>query len=270
MIDLHTHTNHSDGTATPSQLIRAAEEAGLKVIAITDHDTLSGWDEAVRTPHQLELIQGIELTTRYGPKTVHLLGYFLDGDAGPTFRNWLDQIHAHRLERNWRLVERLQQLGIEISWEEVESLGGRMAGRPHFARLLVKKGYASSPEQAFERYLGEDGLAFVHRQAPSLEEGIRRIRQAGGIPSLAHPARLNLADEETFLRMMKSAGLVAVEALHSDHDDSTARRYAALARRLDLVITGGSDYHGATKPSVTLGNPSLDMRSLEALRNLKL
>jgi hypothetical protein len=268
VIDLHTHTDHSDGSSSPEELLRKAESAGLRAIAITDHDTLSGNDEAARLPKNLELIRGIELTTKYGRPTVHLLGYFLHRDPGQRFRQWLDRIHAHRRERNALLADRLQQLGVEITLEEVELVGMRMTGRPHFAKVLIQKGYVRSYEEAFQRYLGENGSAFVHREAPSLEEGIRRIREAGGVPSIAHPVRLQVADQEAFFASMREAGLLAVEVFHSDHSPELSTRYLRLAQRLELAVTGGSDYHGLAKPQVHLGRMAMEWHWLEKLREL--
>lgn len=268
MIDLHTHTNHSDGSLSPEELLQTAARAGLQTIAITDHDTLSGYDEAAALPRSLDLIRGIELTTKYGSSTVHLLGYFFHGDPGDEFRVWLQRILTHRRERNSHLAERLQELGVDLTLEEVELVGKRMTGRPHFARVLIQKGYAGSYEEAFQRFLGERGAAFVHREAPALEEGIQRIRKAGGVPSIAHPVRLHVDDDEAFFVAMREEGLQAVEVFHSDHSPQLRAYYLSLAKRLDLAVSGGSDFHGAAKPHVLLGNVNLEPHWLEKLRGL--
>lgn len=270
MIDLHTHTNHSDGSCTPGELLEAAHRAGLDAIAITDHDTLNGSDEALswRLQSPVELICGIELTCKLGPSNVHLLGYFLHGDPGLSFREWLIELAAYRRERNEHLALRLRELEVDITIDEVEAVGRTMTGRPHFARVMLAKGYVSSYEDAFYRYLGEDAPAYVHREAPRIEEGIRRIREAGGVSSLAHPIRARLNGEARVFSALRDAGLTAIEAFHSDHDRSAREHYFGLAQKLGLAVSGGSDYHGEAKPSVKLGMYAIENEWLDKLREL--
>ncbi len=270
MIDLHTHTDHSDGSSTPPDLVRLATTVGLRALAITDHDTLSGYDEAARSvPEALELIPGIEITTKWERDNIHLLGYFLTGDPGTGFRQWLEVTHRDRAERNVRLVERLNTLGVWIRLDEVEALGRTMTGRPHFARLLVAKGYVKTMEEAFSRYLGEHAEAFVERRGPGLVEAIERIRAAGGVSSLAHPVRIGFpgqGQELEFLGSMKEAGLNAIEAFHPDQTAADSARYLELARRYGFAVTGGSDFHGSNKVGTRLGNPTVGMEWLDRLR----
>lgn len=261
MIDLHSHTTASDGTYSPAELVDAALATGLDALAITDHDTFAGYDEAFSYAKAggLRLICGIEMSTKLlepSRKTVHLLGYFLNGGPTTAFLDWITGIQAARRDRNQRLATRLQSMGVDIRIEEVEALGRNMAGRPHFARLMVQKGYVANNREAFDKYLDESAPGYVDREEPSLEEAIGRIAAAGGISSLAHPIRLgkrNHDDEERLIALMCESGLQAIEAFHSDHSAADTERYLAISRKYGLKVTGGSDFHGENKPNVLLG-----------------
>jgi 3',5'-nucleoside bisphosphate phosphatase len=254
LIDLHTHTNESDGSCTPAQLIAEAVAAGVDVLGITDHDTFAGYDAAVDTarPAGLRLICGIELSTKLHGHSVHLLGYFPGTNGLAGFREWVRDMQASRRERNVRLAERLQELGFDIKLEEAEALGRGMTGRPHFAQLMVSKGYVSGFRQAFDEYLDESAKGYVYRREPQFSEGVARIREAGGIASVAHPARMK-GDPEALVPELCAAGLNALEAYHSDHSPQETELYLGLASRYGLKVTGGSDFHGAMKPEVKLG-----------------
>ena len=261
MIDLHTHTTASDGTYSPAELVQAAADAGIAVLAITDHDTFAGYDEAVASAGRtgVRLVCGIELSTKLlAPqrKTVHLLGYFITEPPTQEFRGWLAHLQAARRDRNVRLAAKLRTLNVDITVEEVEAMGRSLAGRPHFARLLVAKGYAASIPDAFRSYLDESAPGYVDRDEPSLQEGIRRIHEGGGISSLAHPIRLGKRDhteEESLIADIHAMGLRAIEAYHSDQDALDTERYLNLARKLGAQVTGGSDFHGDNKPGLALG-----------------
>ena len=258
MIDLHTHTNESDGSYTPFELVDAAVANGLEALAISDHDTLSGYDKALPRAREkgLDLVCGIELSTKFNGKTVHLLGYFLNQPPADGFRAWLKEMQSTRRDRNLRMAERLRSLGINITIEEVESRGRSLAGRPHFARIMLEKGYVSSIQQAFDEYLDESAKGYVDRHEPDLAMGIGRIAAAGGISSIAHPVRLGYRDPErlrTVVGEMRAAGLVALEVYHSDHKPSDVEQYLGLVREFKLGVTGGSDFHGDAKPNVRLG-----------------
>jgi 3',5'-nucleoside bisphosphate phosphatase len=284
LIDLHTHTTASDGTFSPAELVQAAHAAELSAVAITDHDTLAGYDEArpIAEGLGLELVCGIELSTkmpmpgRPRPKSVHLLGYFPKREPSPEFREWIQHLQASRRERNRKLAARLQELDIDITLEEVESLGRLMAGRPHFAQLLVKKGYVKTLQEAFDRYLDESGAAYVDREEPMFGEGVRRIVDGGGVPSVAHPIRLGRRrpnEEADVLRQMAKMGMMAIEAYHSDHSSHDVERYQMIARKYGLAVTGGSDFHGENKPDVDLGtgrhgNVSVPNKVLDRLKQL--
>ncbi|MGO9258716.1 MAG: PHP domain-containing protein [Bryobacteraceae bacterium] len=254
MIDLHSHTNESDGTCSPGQLIEEAVEAGVDVLGITDHDTFRGYEQAVPLagPAGVELVCGIELSTKLHGRSVHLLGYFLAEDGLADFREWVRDLQVARRERNIRLVARLRELGFDITLEEAEARGRGMTGRPHFAQIMVEKGYVPNLRAAFDDYLDESAKGYVYRREPRFAEGVERIRKAGGIASLAHPVRVK-GDVAKMLPELCETGMNAIEAYHSDHGPRETELYLALARRHNLLVTGGSDFHGAVKPGVRLG-----------------
>jgi len=261
VIDLHSHTNESDGTFTPLELVDLAMERGLDALAISDHDTFAGFDQALPMARSrgLDLVCGIELSTRVPGtrvRTVHLLGYFLHQPPPKDFRAWLDELIAGRRDRNQRLIRSLHDQGIDIDLGEVEKLGRTLTGRPHFARLLIQKGYVSSFDEAFRRYLGESAPSYVERFAPYVAVAIQRVIDAGGLPVLAHPIRLGFRDpkpEEKFVGELRDAGLRGIEVFHSDHRREDMERYAGIARKYNLAVSGGSDFHGEVKPQISLG-----------------
>jgi 3',5'-nucleoside bisphosphate phosphatase len=265
LIDLHTHSTASDGSFSPQQLVAAADAAGLQALAITDHDTFAGYQEAL--PHAaaagLRLVCGLELSTRrsFSPsapfRSVHLLAYFLNAAPPPSFHQWLASCRQSRHERNHRLAARLQHLGFDIRLEEAQALGKHLTGRPHFAQVMVAKGYVPSLREAFRQYLDESAPAYVERAEPDLHAAIRVVREAGGLASLAHPARLVRSSSTHWQALLPDAvdaGLLAVEAYHSDHTPEDNALCFDLARKFDLAVTGGSDFHGANKPEVRLGS----------------
>jgi hypothetical protein len=263
MIDLHTHTTASDGTDTPEKLVRRAVESGIGTLAITDHDTLDGVDSVLESAERagLQLIRGIELSTRVGAESdprrrnAHLLSYFF-ADPGPEFRLWLLSLRTKRRERNQLVAERLQQLGLDVSLEEAEALGRNITARPHFASVMMSKGYVSSVREAFDVYLGESGRAFIEREDPPIEEAIGRASAAGGVTSLAHAIRLNQPDpvrEAGLISGWAEAGLDAIEVWHSDHGEAEEVRYGRIADGCGLARTGGSDFHGEHTPGVLPG-----------------
>lgn len=254
MIDLHSHTTASDGTYLPAQLVDEARRTNVRILGITDHDTFSGYDQALPLARQsgLELVCGIELSTKLHGHSVHLLGYFLSADGLGDFRTWIGDLQASRRERNVRLIARLRELGLDITLEEVQARGGEMTGRPHFAQVLIEKGYVSNLQQAFDEYLDESAKGYVTRREPQFSEAVKHIRDAGGIASLAHPVRIR-EDVAAILPELRAAGLNAIEVYHSDHSSSQSALYLELAKQHGLLVTGGSDFHGAVKPEIRLG-----------------
>ncbi len=258
MIDLHSHTDRSDGTFTPAELVAEGKRVGLSALAITDHDTFAGYDAAAPLAKDagFELICGIELSTRYQGQSVHLLGYFPVSPPSEELRKWLDLMLAMRRDRNNRLITKLQSLGVDITLQDVEKEGRTLTGRPHFARVLVDKGYAKDIQNAFDLYLDESARGFVQRQEVPMEEALERILKSGGVPSLAHPIRVaknNWDKLAEYVEDLAGLGLRAIEVFHSDHSPENVSYYGSLAERNNLGVTGGSDFHGANKPSIALG-----------------
>ena len=254
MIDLHSHTNESDGSCSPAQLVEEAVRAGVTSLGVTDHDTFAGYDQAVpiAAGAGLDLVCGIELSTKLHGRSVHLLGYFLKSDGLAGFREWVLEQQASRHERNLRLAARLRDLGFDVTLEEAEARGRGMTGRPHFAQIMVEKGYVANIREAFDQYLDESAKGYVYRREPQFAEGVERIRNADGIASLAHPIRVD-GDVPALMPELRDAGLNAIEAYHSDHDEKATALYLALAKKYGMLVTGGSDYHGLVKPGVLLG-----------------
>ena len=253
MIDLHSHTTESDGSCSLAQLIEEAARAGVSILGVTDHDTFAGYDQALTAAAGgPELVCGIELSTKLHGRSVHLLGYFLGLDRLAGFRDWILDLQAARRDRNVRLAARLRELGFDITIEEAEDRGRGMTGRPHFAQILVEKGYVASIRQAFDDYLDESAKGYVYRREPQFAEGVESIRQAGGIASLAHPVRVK-GDLPALMPELHAAGLNAIEAYHSDHGPRDTELYLGLAKKFGMLVTGGSDFHGAVKPGVALG-----------------
>ena len=272
MIDLHSHTNASDGTDAPARLIELAIERGIEALAITDHDTFAGFDEALPVAHLrgLDLVCGVELSCKFEVKSPHLLAYFPVGPADAAFRAWVGGILESRRERNRTLIALLQNQGIKIELEEVEAVGRSITGRPHFARVLVDKGYATDRQDAFDRLIGETGSAFVERQGPTFEDALTHIHASGGVSSLAHPIRLGLSSnpdkEAALFDRLRLIGLDALEVWHTDHKPALVKRYEAYARKHGMLMTGGSDYHGDNKPNARLGGVMAPYELLEAIR----
>jgi predicted metal-dependent phosphoesterase TrpH len=253
MIDLHTHTTESDGTLSPLDLLKAAQGAGIRLLAITDHDTFAGYDAAVAEAprHGIALLCGIELSMKLDGHSAHLLGYFRDLTPLDPIREWLAELQRSRKARNRELTARLQALGIDITLEEAEKRSRGVTGRPMFAQLLLEKGHVATLQQAFDEYLAEGGRAYVERLEPSCAEAIAKIRDAGGIASLAHPVRLRVNLAEALPTLCRQ-GLNGIEVYHSDHSPEQIEQYLASATQYGLQPTGGSDFHGANKPGIEL------------------
>jgi 3',5'-nucleoside bisphosphate phosphatase len=246
--DLHSHSTASDGTCPPAQVMRRAGAAGLDVIALTDHDTVAGHDEARRAlPPGLTLLPGMELSCRLDGHSVHMLGYLFD-PAHPELAAECAKIIQSRVRRARAMVSRLAELGAPVTWEQVSTLAGDgVVGRPHIARAMAEAGVISSPEQAFgPDWIGAGGRAHVARYAPDPERGVALIRDAGGVAVLAHPrvaARGWTVPDEVIARLA-AAGLSGIEVRHPDQGRSQRMELQVLADRLGLVASGGSDDHG--------------------------
>lgn len=262
MIDLHIHSSASDGTSKPIDLLRAAQQIGLTAIAFTDHDTLEGFDAALpfAANFDFELVCGIELSTVFlnaGPTAIpmHLMGYFPGQLPNDEFRGWLRSISTWRCERNLQLMAKLQALHMEICWDDLAGFGPDRAARPHFAKVLVAKGYVADVQTAFDVYLKDSVLGDIRSDLPSTQEAIDQVSRNGGIASLAHPGRLDLTAStlRNVAEELTKAGLSAIEVYHSDHKPETQKLLQRMSKEFGLLATGGSDYHGDNKPDIQLG-----------------
>ena len=249
-IDLHSHSTASDGTDPPAEVVRRARRAGLDVLALTDHDTLAGHAEARRAlPPGLTLVTGLELSCRLEGRSVHMLAYGLEAFEGSELAAECAAIVAARRDRGRQMVDRLRDLGVDITWPQVEALAeGGVVGRPHVARAMVAAGAISGPEQAFTpEWIGAGGRAYVSRYALDPVRALRLIAGAGGAAVLAHPGAVSRGwriSAEAVSRLAR-AGLAGLEVQHPDHDQAERSCLGALAADLDLVPTGGSDDHGS-------------------------
>ncbi|OGO04464.1 MAG: hypothetical protein A2Y60_04190 [Chloroflexi bacterium RBG_13_54_9] len=243
--DLHLHTSASDGRLNPAELVELAAARGLKVIAITDHDSTAGIDaafEAAKAFPSLTVIPGVEINTDIPHGEVHILGYFIDYHQ-PDLQRTLATLRGARLDRAKKMVAKLEGLGISIEWERVLQLAkGGAVGRPHIAQAMYEKGYVSSFQEAFDRYLGRNGPVYVERYRLTPLEAVELVVQVKGLPVLAHPAEL--ADLEDLLTQFQKAGLVGLEAYYNGYPIQTVRELVALANKHGLIASGGSDFHG--------------------------
>jgi len=278
--DLHTHTARSDGVLSPTELVGQARAAGLEWIALTDHDSVAGIDEAIQAASKngLQLIPGVELSVRDAAGIEdHLLGFFVE-PAAPSLRDFLDQMQRDREEMAERTMQTLDALGMHITRERVRELArGAVITRPHIARAMVEAGYVATEREAFDRFLGSGKPAAQPRPSPDPAQAIRAVNEAGGVAGLAHPVFPQDADAEERLRTMPrrldamiEAGLQAVECDYPDSNPELSQRLRALARQRGLIVTGGSDYHGPGKaPFANLGEPSMDADVVERIRSAR-
>ncbi|MCB2193482.1 MAG: PHP domain-containing protein [Deltaproteobacteria bacterium] len=258
LIDLHTHSTASDGTLPPAQVALAAAQAGLSAVALTDHDTTQGLAEFLEAAASSgpELVPGVELSVdRPGGGSMHMVGLWVDHEE-PRFKQGLERVQTARKQRNPKIVARLQELGVDITMDEVVAAAGRgQVGRPHFAQVLVDKGVVAGPGEAFGRFLKRGAPAYMEKERLNPSQAMELIRGAGGISVLAHPGLLELhpAALEELVKGLKEQGLMGIEAYYSEHNPATERRLLEMAARLGLAVSGGSDFHGHNKPGIRLG-----------------
>lgn len=274
MIDLHAHTTASDGSLTPTELVALAQATGLRALAVTDHDTTAGVAEAVAAGKAagVEVVPGVELSVEYPHGQFHLLGYLID-TAASVLPARLADLQERRATRNDRMLARMQEGGLPISMEDVVAeAGGGLVGRPHMALALVKKGVVATTQEAFDRYLGAGTPFNIPKERLSPVEAIDLIHAAGGKAVLAHPYTIKLAGDafEAEMARLRGLGLDGLEAYYSQHSAEQVAAFLAVAERLGLKVTGGSDYHGRSKPHVKLGvvhgGQPMPYAVLEALR----
>ncbi|MDY0812137.1 PHP domain-containing protein [Kitasatospora purpeofusca] len=272
-IDLHAHSNASDGTDSPAELVAAAVGAGLDVVALTDHDTVAGHTEAADAVHalptgtRLTLVPGAELSCVVGDISMHLLAYLFD-PAEPAFAAERELVRTDRFRRGRAIVERCRELGADISWEQVRRIAGEGAvGRPHIASALVEAGVVASVSDAFTAdWLANGGRADVRKHETDPVTAVRLVRAAGGVPVFAHPGAVKRGQtvSDQVVADLAAAGLAALEVDHIDHDEPTRAHLRGLAAELGLLTTGSSDYHGGRK-TVRLGEHTTDPQVYEAL-----
>jgi predicted metal-dependent phosphoesterase TrpH len=246
--DLHSHSNRSDGTLRPAEVMVLASQRQLAGVALTDHDTFDGLEEAAATADELglEFVPGIEFSAEYDGASLHILGYWVDPDD-PAIEAELLRLTATRFRRGEMIVEKLREIGLEVSLERVlELAGGEAIARPHIAQAMVEAGIVADEKEAFDRYISDDGLAYVPKYALPPMQALRLIGEAGGVCVLAHPGMWRGSDTvpDELIEEMAAGGMVGLEVRHPDHDEEMRAKYTAMAERLDLVATAASDCHG--------------------------
>lgn len=257
LIDLHVHTTASDGTLTPRQLVLYAATKGLKAVAITDHDTIDGVAEALEAGEEvgIKVIPGVEISVDCNGE-MHILGYFIDY-KNPRLTEGLNRLKMFRENRNPAIVEKLRGLGFDITMQEViNAAGGKIIGRPHFAAVMLQKGYVKDNKEAFELYLAAGKPAYVKKDKMTPREGIELITGAGGIPVLAHPKYLRVEEGRELgdlISELKDYGLQGIEVFYTEHSTEESDNFYKLALVNKLIITGGTDFHGANKPDIEIG-----------------
>lgn len=259
-IDLHAHTTASDGSLTPTELITKASQLGLAALAVTDHDTVGGLAEAREAAQAvgLELVPGVELSVEDGDGRFHLLGYGFDTN-NPELAETLVALRVARAERNAQMAKRMTALGLPVTMDDVRAEAGEdseVIARPHFAQALIKKGVVNSVQEAFDRFLASGKPLYLPKQGLTAREAIALLHRAGGVAVMAHPGLVPQSASALAARMEARAqndGMDGIEAYYSQHSPADTERFLALAARLGLLATGGSDFHGTPKPHVPLG-----------------
>jgi len=256
-VDLHTHSNKSDGSLSPTELVDLAAQKGLSAIALTDHDTTEGIDEAISRSFKagIMVIPGVELSCEHNGHDIHIVGLCID-HHDYDFCNQLEQFVNSREIRNQKMCSKLTDAGFPIDYEELKrTFSESVITRAHFARYMLMKEYVKSISEAFERYIGDYSPCFVAREKVSPIDGIKMILSADGIPILAHPLQYKLGKDklDELVALLKDSGLVGIEAIYSTHSQADERDIRTLANKYKLLVSGGSDFHGAAKPGLELG-----------------
>lgn len=271
-VDLHAHTNRSDGTFTPAELVRTAAERGLDVVAVTDHDTTAGLEEAIAAGDELgvEVVPGVEFSAELEGTSVHVLCYWMDVED-PALQDELTRLRDDRFRRGELMIEKLRDLGFDISFERVREIaqGGNIV-RPHVAQAMVEAGIVGSEAEAFDRWIADGKPAHVPKHALHPLDALRMIREAGGLCVLAHPGMWGdqTSVPEELIEAMARGGMAGLEVDHTDHSPEQREHYRALARRLGVIASGGSDCHGTRYDPIRLGTSLCDPGSFAELRAL--
>lgn len=270
LVDLHLHSTASDGKLSPHDLVKLAADTGLKVIALTDHDSTEGLIpalEAAKASPDITLIPGVEISTDLPDGEAHILGYFIEY-SDPDFTKTLERFRLSRLNRGKKMVDKLSSLGIFIDWKRVQEIAGEgVIGRPHIARAMMEKGYINKFEEAF-RYIGHDGPAYVARDKMTPEEAVALIVNAKGLPVLAHP--FTVKDPEAMVIKLKKVGLAGIEVYYKDNTPDQTANTLKLAQKYGLIATGGTDYHAMGEPGeMMMGGVEVPMTAVDQLYALK-
>ncbi len=277
IIDMHVHSSASDGTFSPRALLAEAKKAGLSAMALTDHDTMDGIEEAADAAREqgIEFIPGAEFSTDYMEVEIHVLGYYLSPEY-PKLRDKLEEFRNFRATRNVRMIERLQEEGFSISMEQLEEkFPDSVITRAHISTLLVETGQVPDKRTVFAEYLGENCRCYIQRPKISPVEAVTLIREAGGLAVLAHPVLYDLSEDhlKQMIQEMKEAGMCGMEAIYSENTPQDERRFLEMADSFDLLVSGGSDFHGANKPDILpgtgKGNLHIPYRLLEEFKKLR-
>ncbi len=271
-IDLHTHSTYSDGTLTPSEIVKLAENLKLKAVALTDHDTVSGLKEFLQSEtEKVEKIPGVEISVQMRDFNFHMVGLFIDINRG-IIQEKLDILQKERANRNYKIIAKLNEHGYKITIDELMEIAGEQLGRPHIAQVLYKKGYFSSPKEAFEKCLKKGAIAYFDKFRYSPEEAIKMIHESNGIAIFAHPGLLNIKKNEKIelINYLKDRGLDGIEVFYSDHTEDDEKFFLEIANRENLLISGGSDFHGDNKKDIKLGsgrdNLKIEYKFLEKMK----
>ncbi|MDZ7820334.1 MAG: DUF2061 domain-containing protein [Candidatus Marinimicrobia bacterium] len=254
VLDLHTHSTCSDGTFTPDEIIKLAQRKKCEYISITDHDNIDHMDKPKKTPKHIRYIPGVEISAEFR-STLHILGYRFNPGHGE-LKEVLRELQNARYRRNVSMIGKMAEKGFHISMKELlEEAGGETIGRPHFANLMLKKGYVSSYQEAFDKYLAKGMPLYMDKKRLDPRKAVQLILAAGGIPVMAHPYQTKLQgkDLEELVGELKSYGLLGIEAYYSKHSPAQRDRYLQLAKKYDLMVTAGSDFHGKNKKDIRLG-----------------
>jgi predicted metal-dependent phosphoesterase TrpH len=268
-VDLHIHSNYSDGKFNPEELVRKANELGLTIISISDHDSVEGIPAAVSAARSFPgftFIPGVEISTDVPHGEIHVLGYFIDYTS-PELLETLKKMRSSRVERARKMVTKLAGLGINIEWARVQQIAqGSSVGRPHIARAMQEKGYITSFKEAFTKYIGRDGPAYAEREKMTPVEAVKLILHSGGLPVFAHP--ITFRDYETMVVDLVAAGMVGLEVYYNNSTKEDIRKVLSLTDKYNLIPTGGSDYHGIEPDEVSIGGVEVPLSSAERLITL--
>lgn len=268
-VDLHVHTNYSDGIMDPFAVVREALNKNIVAIGITDHDTMDGLSSAEKAgkTYGIEVVPGIEFSADYNGKEIHILGYYCNRES-KELKQTLQDLKKSRLERIIKMIQKLNRLNLDVNLADVQKITkGEILGRPHLALALCRKGYCKTIAEAFAKYIGSNGPAYVKRFKITTAKAVNLIIKSGGIPVLAHPGLYN-ADE--IIPDLIRTGLMGIEVFHPDHRLSDIFRYQKMASKYNLLVTGGSDFHGAgVGSSPFLGYVTVDSQHLEKMKKYK-